>query len=206
MKNLAVYVSAVCVLGMLSFIWKENPFYRFMEHIFVGLAAGQAVAAAYTVIKNSCFGPMLKGSLELAVPAVLGLMLYLRYFKQYAWLARVPSSMLLGIGLGAGTSAAIASDVVAQTRATLLPLNSFTNVVLVLGFLATLTYFFFTLFPANSQASSLGRFFGLMARAGRWVMMIFFGAQIGNVTSGRLSMIVAKFQFLLGDVLGILGK
>jgi len=201
MTRLAVYLSALCVVSMLSFVWKENPLYRLMEHIFVGLAAGQAVAAAYAVIQTSCITPVSQGSVWLVIPALLGCMLYLRYTKQSAWLARIPSSMLLGIGLGVGTSAAIASDVVAQIRATLLPLNSFTNVVLIVGLLTTLSYFLFTVFAASNSRNS---YVSLLPATGQLVMMVFFGAQVGNVVSGRLSMLVAKFQFLLGDVLGLL--
>lgn len=204
MERLGVYVSAICVIGVLSFIWKENPYYSLMEHLFVGLAAGQAVAAAYGVIKNSALVPMASGSLSLIVPVILGLALYLRFFKQYSWLARIPSSLLLGLGLGAGTAAAIASDVVVQTRVTMIPLTSFTNVVLVVGFLTTLSYFFFSFVSGNDKAIGVQTALKYLSIVGRWTMMIFFGAQVGNVTAGRLSMVINKFQFILGDFLGII--
>lgn len=204
MERLGVYVSAICVIGVLSFVWKENPYYSLMEHLFVGLAAGQAVAAAYGVIKNSALVPIASGSLSLILPVLLGLALYLRFFRHYSWIARIPSALLLGMGLGAGTAAAIASDVVVQTRVTMIPLSSFTNVVLVLGFLSTLSYFFFSFVPSND--SSIGLHTGLkyLSMVGRWTMMIFFGVQVGNVTAGRLSMLINKFQFILGDFLGII--
>lgn len=204
MAQLGTWVSALCVVGIFSFIWKENPYYRFLEHLFVGLASGQAVAAAYGVIVNSAVRPIAKGSAILIVPVVLGLMLYLRFFKRYAWLSKISTSLLLGIGLGAGTAASIASDVVAQTRANIIAIKDFTSFVLVFSFITTLSYFFFTLFVDKKKASPTGRIAGYLSTAGRWSMMIFFGAQVGNVTAGRLSMVINKFQFILADVLKII--
>ena len=205
MAQLGVWVSAICVIGVLSFIWKENPYYRFLEHLFVGLASGQAVAAAYGVVMNSAVKPIMKGSWALIIPVVLGLMLYLRYFKQFAWLAKIPTSLLLGIGLGAGTAASIASDVVVQTKANIIPIKDLTSFVLVFGFMTTLSYFFFTLFIDNKkEANPAGIVVRYLSTAGRWSMMIFFGAQVGNVTAGRLSMLINKFQFLLADFLKVI--
>jgi len=204
MEQLGTWVSALCVIGIFSFIIKENPYYRFLEHLFVGLASGQAVAAAYGVIENSALKPIMKGSVVLLIPVILGLMLYLRYFKQMAWLAKIPTSLLLGIGLGAGTAASIASDVVAQTRANVIPIKDFTSFILVFAFITTLSYFFFTLFVDKKKSSGAGKVVGFMSSAGRWSMMIFFGAQVGNVTAGRLSMVINKFQFLLADFLKII--
>ena len=204
MAQLGIWVSALCVIGIFSFIWKENPYYRLLEHLFVGLASGQAVAAAYGVIMNSAVKPITKGSVALIIPVVLGLMLYLRYFKQLAWLSKISTSLLLGIGLGAGTAASIASDVVAQTKANIIPIKDFTSFVLVFAFITTLSYFFFTLFVDKKKESTMGKVSGYMSMAGRWSMMIFFGAQVGNVTAGRLSMVINKFQFILADVLKII--
>jgi hypothetical protein len=204
MAQLGTWVSALCVIGIFSFIWKENPYYRFLEHLFVGLASGQAVAAAYGVIVNSAVKPIAKGSIALIIPVILGLMLYLRYFRQVAWLAKIPTSLLLGIGLGAGTAASIASDVVAQTKANLIAIKDFTSFVLVFSFITTLSYFFFTLFVDKNKAAGGSKIAGYLSTAGRWSMMIFFGAQVGNVTAGRLSMVINKFQFLLADWLKII--
>lgn len=204
MDKLGVWVSGACVIGIISFVWKENPYYRLLEHLFVGLASGQAVAAAWLVIKNSAIAPVVKGSLLPIIPLVLGLMLYLRYFKKVAWLAKVPTSLLLGIGLGAGTAASIASDVVIQTRSNIIPITDFTSAVLVFGFITTLSYFFFTLFTDDTKATAGVRARKYMATAGRWSMMVFFGTQIGNVTAGRLSMLINKLQFILVDFLKVI--
>lgn len=205
MDRLDIYIKALCVIGMLSFMWKENPYYQLMEHIFVGLAAGQAVAAGYALIKNSALTPIAKGSWALLLPIIVGLMLYLRFFKQVAWLARIPNSLLLGIGLGAGTAGCIASDVVAQTRATMVPITNLTNAVFVIGWLTIVSFFFFTLFQDEKRGFSAVRV-GVkhLSTVGRWTLMICFGASVGNVISGRLSMLINKLQFILGDLLGII--
>ncbi|MDW8322208.1 MAG: hypothetical protein RMM08_12690, partial [Armatimonadota bacterium] len=44
-----VYLGAICTLGLMTLIYRENAVYRFFEHIFIGLAAGFSIVA---LVKN----------------------------------------------------------------------------------------------------------------------------------------------------------
>ena len=35
-----VWISALLTLGIFSFLYKDNPVYKFCEHLFVGISAG----------------------------------------------------------------------------------------------------------------------------------------------------------------------
>ena len=43
-------LQAVCILGIFSFLYRENKVYRFFEHILLGLGVGVGVAATWVGI------------------------------------------------------------------------------------------------------------------------------------------------------------
>ncbi|MCH7494354.1 hypothetical protein IIA16_06580, partial [bacterium] len=60
--GLAVWLAAGLTLFIFSFLFKDNPFYRFAEHLFVGLGAGYVVVVAYwNDIATNVFAPMQNG-------------------------------------------------------------------------------------------------------------------------------------------------
>jgi hypothetical protein len=77
------------------------------------------------------------------------------------------------------------------------PFDSFSNLVLVLGSIACLFYFFFS-------TEHRGPVYGNLAKIGIWFLMISFGASFGATVMGRISLLIGRFSFLLHDWLGII--
>src|SRR5437867_7090525 len=100
--DLSVWIAALLTLFAFSFLYKDNPFYRFAEHLFVGVSAGYYIILNFwTVIVPNLWEPLQKsfanaagdaglGSLFLprlgdyriflAIPGILGLLLFTRLF------------------------------------------------------------------------------------------------------------------------------
>ncbi|MGI6662647.1 MAG: hypothetical protein ACOX4B_04100 [Bacillota bacterium] len=76
------------------------------------------------------------------------------------------------------------------------PSTPSTQLVIFIGSLSTITYFFFT----REQKGALK----VTSQIGRWTMMIAFGSAFSNTVMGRLSLLIGRLQYLLGDWLGIL--
>ena len=197
MDTLGTWIAAIGTLAIMSFAWGENPLYRAFEHIFVGVAAGHGFTLAWANIQSSVITPVKDGTYIPLIFVFLGLLLYSRFFKGYSWVSRYPMSVLVGIGTGLTLRGTIGSQLVEQIQATMLPLNSFDNIVMVVGTITTLMFFFFT---AKKQYKLLSG----SAQIGRYVMMIAFGATFGNTILGRMSMMIGRVQFLLGDWLGLI--
>lgn len=196
---IATWVAAIGTLGLMSFAIKENPFYRFVEHVYVGIGAAHSVVMGWEVLQNSAFTPIIDSADYIKiVPVVLGLLLYARYIKGQMWLARYPMAIIVGIGVGLTIKGTIGAMIIQQLRATMLPLNSFDNIVIVFGLLTVLMFFYFTRKNTNP-------IFNASSRIGRYTMMIAFGALFGNAVMGRMSLMIGRVQFLLGDWLGLLG-
>ncbi len=198
METLGVWVAAIGTLAMMSFAWRENPFYRAFEHIYIGISAGHATVMGWNNLESSLVEPLTSGSnYFVIIPLILGLLLYARFFRGYNWVSRYPMAVLVGIGTGLTIRGTIGSQLVQQIQATMIPLNSIDNIIMVVGTVTTLMFFYFTLTKENKVVRISGNI-------GKYVMMIAFGASFGNSVMSRMSMMIGRVQFLLGDWLGLL--
>ncbi len=197
-SNPWVWFSAFGMIAIFSFAFKENPIYRAFEHLYVGSAAGYAIGVNIDNIVKRAIRPILQeGEFVLIIPIILGVLLYARFFKSIAWLSRWSMAFLVGIGSGLSIYGVVNSQFLAQIRATMIPLNSVNNVVMVFGVLSILLYFFFSMEQKGAIKHS--------ASFGRWIMMVTFGVSFGNVVMGRISLMLGALQDILGGWLGLLG-
>jgi hypothetical protein len=198
METLGTWIAALGTLGLMSFAIKENPFYRFVEHIYVGIGAAHSVVLGWESLKTTAITPIANGNFLKLIPLVIGLLLYTRFVKGAMWMSRYPLAMLVGIGTGLTIKGTIGAQIIDQVEATLLPLTSIDNIIIVFGLLSVLMFFYFTRKNTN-------KIFNASSRVGRYVMMIAFGALFGNAVMGRMSLMIGRVQFLLGEWLGLLG-
>lgn len=206
-ETIGIWTAAIFTLAMYSFLYKENPLYRLGEHLVVGISTGYYIVLTYTqVLKPRLIDPIVQeNSFILIVPALLGLLYVTRFFPKIAWLSRYPMAFIMGTSMGVGFPLSMKASVLRQLEATILPLyeagmpwqNVLGNIVLVLGTLAALIYFFFS-------KPHKGPFFGTGSRIGIWVIMIGFGATFGFTVMGRISLLIGRIQFLLSNWLGLI--
>ncbi len=190
------WIAALGTIAMFSFIFKENPVYRWCEHLYVGAAAGYAISVNAKSIADKAWTPLTQdGKIVLLIPCIFGILLYARFIKSIAWLSRWPMSFLVGVGSGLAIFGVVNSQLLQQIKATLLPLNSINNIIMVFGVLSILLYFFFSM--EHRGAVKYG------ASVGRWIMMITFGVSFGNVVMGRISLLLGALERILGDWLGM---
>jgi hypothetical protein len=71
-------------------------------------------------------------------------------------------------------------------------------ILIALGVLSGLVYFFFS-------KEHTGLVFGGLARVGVWFLMVAFGGSFGYTVMGRISLLIGRIQFLVGDWLHLLG-
>ena len=206
--NLWVWFMGLGMLALFSFVYKENPFYRLFEHIYVGAAAGYTVVVNYGAIVDRAIKPLAQqGAYNMIIPIALGLLLYTRYFKKISYLSRWSIAFLLGIGVGISTAGLIQSQLIAQVRAGMMNLlvynngafvlgRSLNNIIMFLGTMSGILYFFFSV-----QQKGLIKHGSVL---GRYVMMITFGVAFGNVVMGRISLLLGAMEDIFGKWLGLL--
>jgi len=204
-------IGAILTLSIYSFLYKDNPFYKFAEHLVVGISAGYYLVI-YTFnfivpnVARPVFALELSGeAIPLAglewwmalIPGLLGLLLYARFFPKFAWVGRWPLGIYVGGYAGLGLSPVMQARILSQMQANSLPLTSVTNVLLVVGLLGTLIYFFFSMRHKGVL--------GVFARIGIVFLMVGFGASFGYTVMSRISLLIGRVDFLLSDWLHLVG-
>ena len=190
MEILWIWIAALLTLALYSFLYKDNPVYKIAEHIFVGISAGYWMAYYYrNVILPNLWNPLLEGNFLLIIPAILGVMLLMRLLPRIGWISRWSLSFIIGMGSGYFLITYLQSNAMDQVRATFLPLNSINNVLLIIGVLTGLVYFFF-----SKEHKGV---FGVTAKVGIYFLMVAFGASFGYTVMARISLLIGRMQFLL---------
>jgi len=194
-------IAALLTICILTVLWKENPLFRFAEHLTVGLAAAHSMVRTVDnylrpTVKNDIIA---EGQWHLIILVLFGALMYLRHAPGINWIARYPMSWFVGYGVGY-TLAFTPKPFIKQIIDTFIPLTSVDNIIYFVITMLTIGYFFFT--PKWRAESRTGRTLDIWARR---VMMIGFGATFGNVVQGRISLLLGRLQFLLHDWLGLIG-
>jgi len=195
--NPVIWISSLLTIAAFSYLYKENEFYRAMEHLYVGVAAGYTMVMGYQNVVAKAWDPFVKkGQLSAMIPALLGLLLFAPLVsKRYSWLRRFPLAIVVGIGAALHARSSVVQEFVVQIRSTMISLTSLDNIVVAVGVLSVLTYFFFT-FKQNPVTKTT-------AEIGKWVIMITFGAAFGNGIMGRISLLIGRLMLLFRDWLPI---
>ncbi|MCX7836075.1 MAG: hypothetical protein N2450_08435 [bacterium] len=214
---IGLWIAALLTVFILSFLYKDNPFYKFAEHLFVGVAAGYVLALSWhNTIKPNLVEPLFyQGEWILIVPMAFGLLLFTRFIPKMSWLSRWSLAAIVGIYSGLAVVAIAEADFVTQIRATLIPIwdqtkwtqfsnqpsivhfiHLFTNFITIFGLLTILFYFFFSVEHSGT--------WGLIAKIGTGLLMVGFGAGYGYTVMTRIALLIDRVVFLLGDVIGLL--
>ena len=201
---IGAWVAVGFSLCMYSFLYKDNPFFKFGEHVFVGVSVGYLLTITYyQVMTNKLYVPMTQqGKWWLLVPAFLGLLLLARFIPSIAWLSRIAFAFLLGISSGLAIPRQISSFILKQVEGTLKPLVTVSdsgvewmtlaglNALLVLiGVVSVLFYFFFSI----EHTGTVRR----VARVGIYFLMVSFGAAFGYTVMARMSLLIGRFDELM---------
>ena len=226
--SLGVWIAAVLTLSIFSFLYKDNPVYKFAEHIFIGISAGYFVALEYwNVFIPNLWNPLVEGlrhaspsGMMLLIPFALGLLLFTRFFPKISWLSRWSIAAMIGSYAGLAIIGALQGDLVAQIRANMIPFvtpgslaglkSAAAGNELVFAVLELLRN---PLIVVGLLATLVYFFFsrehkgglGLASKVGVWFLMISFGASFGYTVMSRVSLLIGRLHFLLSDWLAIIG-
>ena len=212
---IGIWVAAFLTLCIYSVLYRDNPFYRFAEHLFVGVSVGYGIVLsiyqgfipfAWKPFAAAISGDSLIGFIKL-IPIGIGLLFFARLSPRHTWLIRYPIAILIGFGAGIAIPNVLRANIFEQTRGTIAPFAEiaagtlsgwgiFEAVLMVVGVICTLTYFFFSVEhrgPVN-----------WLSKVGIAFLMIGFGSAFGNTVMGRVALLIQRVDFLLSDWLHII--
>ena len=225
MQIIGIWVAAFLTLSIYSFLYKDNPLYRFAEHLFIGISVGYGIVLAI----HQGFIPLawkpfwqaitLQNITEIwvIIPIAFGLLFFARLSPRHTWLIRYPIAILIGYGSGIAITNVLRANIFEQTRGTLVPFGKMTEtiapngeiipalttfeifsaILMVIGVVCTLTYFFFSV---EHRGPIKG-----MSKIGIAFLMIGFGSAFGNTVMGRVALLIQRVDFLMFEWIASIG-
>jgi len=206
MEHFGLWLAAFLTLGIYSFLYRDNPWYRICEAVFVGVSAGYWAVALFWENFVGKFWDQKEADPMIWFGAILGVMMLMRLAPKIGWIARWPLAFVVGATSGLWMMNYLTSNCMAQVQATIFPLlgegfsaspgEVFSNVVMVVGTFCGVVYFFFS--KEHKGA------FGVTARIGVYTLMITFGAMFALTVMNRMSLLVGRTSFIFSEWLGLI--
>jgi hypothetical protein len=187
-----IFLAGISTLAIYTFLYKENPIYRFYEHLFIGIATGYGIVY---LISSFLWPRVLKpllgydrvffpdgtvseayntSNLLWLLPMSFGMLFYCILTKRHKWLAQLVIGCQLGFAGGLAFKGTF-NELLPQIYDSFKPLyvagsffDSITNIVFIVTIICTLSYFFFTY---QAQEGSKSR---LEANIRLWLVLAVF--------------------------------
>jgi hypothetical protein len=199
-QGLAVFLT----LSIFSFLYGDNPFYKFAERLWVGVATGYWTMLLYHQgFHDKVILPIVhEHQWYYIFPVLMGMMMWFRLSPRLGWLSRYALGFYVGISTGIFIPLAWKTSVFLQVEGTLRPVSGLWQTVnfalALIGVICALSYFFFS----RPHTGALK----VMSRTGIYTLMIGFGAGFGLTVMGRVALLVQRVIFMRDYFVGLWGK
>ena len=215
--NIGNLIAGILTIVIVSFLYKDNPLYKFCEALFVGISAGYWFVVTFW----QYFLPKLIDNLVLAYHELVqkgridyhwvyllggffGVLMLLRLAPKIGWLSRWSLAFIVGTTAGLQFTRYLVSNGMIQVKGAIMPLfvsgslpATIGNLVIPVGTFCGLIYFFF-----SKEHKGV---FGGTARVGLLFLMATFGALFGYTVMSRMSLLIGRLDFLFRVWLGVIG-
>jgi len=200
---IAAWTAVFFTLGIYSILYRENPWYRIAESVYLGVAVGYGVSVDLLYIRNQWSGQWSANAgmiLLFAIVIIIGLMWYGRFTKSTFYLYRWPLAIVVGTGIGLALRTVIDAQflqqIVAQVKTPFFVAGNMgatiNNILIQIMVPSVLLYFWFTGTIRESAPMKI------VEKIARYTMMAGFGSAYGYTVLTRYSLFIGRSQFLLG--------
>lgn len=204
MELLGMALGTFLIFSTLSMLYKDNPFFRVGQMAVMGSSISHFILLNMQNVYNNALTPLLSGDILMVIPLVLGLLMYSRLKASISWLARYPSSVLIGIGTGvmvAGTVSGQVLDQIAVTITDVIPSDcgicNLNAIIIAVGVVTSITFFIFTKEHTGVVGNS--------AKIGRKYLMISLGANWSGELVWYLTQLVGRLMYVKNFLTALMG-
>jgi len=203
MVDIAVWAAVFFTLGIYSILYRENPWYRLAESIYLGVAVGYAVGQDLKYIRDQWGGQWSSSGLMMfafIIVMFVGVLWYARFNKNLFYLYRWPLAIVVGTGIGMALKTVVFSQfldqIVSQANTPFFVagdmVQTINNILVQIMVPSVLLYFWFTGETRESAPMKV------VEKIARYTMMAGFGSAYGYTVLTRYSLFIGRAQFLLG--------
>lgn len=202
---LGTLAAAFVTLAIFSLLYRDNPFYRFAEHLLVGVSAGYyLIQYFYSALVRKFYVPVFQQhDLWLIPGGILGLVMLFSLARRWQWVSRYAIAFYVAAWSGYLIPSVIQERILAQIAGTIPVFHGASAgaiigaLILLSGVTSILVYFYFS---AEHRGA-----LSVVPRIGIIFLMVGFGASFGYTVMGRVSLLIGRFQFLIRDLPAALG-
>ena len=189
-------ISTLVFCSLILIIWtifyRENPFYKAVSSMSVGLMLAFWLKGGIdTLIKDVIKPATLQFQPARIVVLILGLLMFLRFYPEQAYISKWPLAILAGVGTAIASKGAVSTMILSQLGASPFTgadmLTNLNNLLIWVGVIAVTVYFLFSF--------ERGPVLGAISRVGQVYMMLAFGVVFGMSVYG--ASVMTQMTFLL---------
>lgn len=221
--NVGTWVSFALTLMVYCYLGKEIPFlhtiYRVAVYVFVGVALGYgAIMAWHGVLVPRLLRQLGRGEWFYLVPLVFCLLLLSRVRESWRGASSLTISFLFGVGTALAVGGALVGTLIPQVQATFVSLNpahyqavateegtlpvsyALDALLVVLGTVSTLLYFYFTTSRGRRRERAHDGMMQLATGFGKVFIMFTFGALFASAAISRIALLIDRIRFVIETI------
>ncbi|MBP7228666.1 MAG: hypothetical protein KA988_06095 [Longilinea sp.] len=210
-------VAFLLTLAVFSYLLGDNPIFRLVMYIFVGVVSGYVAALlCYQVVWGRLIQPVWLGLIQpimqsrpptetfAVIPLVMAAFLLAKLSPRLASLGNWVMAVVVGMGAAVAISGAVMGTIFTQFQATLTPFDLqvsggsglLEGVIVLVGTVTSLAYFHFGARIQPGKAAQRHFLIEGMARVGQFFIGITLGALFVGVFSAALTALIERLIFL----------
>jgi hypothetical protein len=213
-------VSFVLTICVFSYLFGDNPLFRFVTGLLIGVSAGYlAIVIIYQVVLARLVVPIMQGSFLALVPLFLSGLLLTKLSPKLSKLGNLPMAYLVGVGAAVAIGGALLGTLFSQVKGAI---NTFTPVTSAvsadqkwmlileggftfLGTIASLVYFNFTAKKKENEAPKRSFAVKIFASIGQFFIAVTLGAVFAGVMTAAITALIERSDFIITVVRTLLG-
>lgn len=206
-------VSFFLTLLVFSYLLKDNPLFRFVSALFIGMTAGYfAVVVVYQVIIARLVVPVMQGSALSLIPVLLSGLLLTKLSPRLSSLGNPSMALLVGVGAAVAIGGAVLGTLFGQVGGALAlfeinegstqapALRIAEGVFFLVGTLATLAYFNFGAREKLNRETARSGLVNIASVIGKVFIAITLGAVFAGVLTAALTALVERSDFIFSTL------
>ncbi|MCX6053494.1 MAG: hypothetical protein NTZ74_00990 [Chloroflexi bacterium] len=210
--------SFILTLLVFSYLFGDNPVFRFVSALFIGVAAAYfMVILIYQVVLPRLVVPLFAGSWLTLIPLGMSGLLLFKLSQKFSRFGNIPMAFLVGTGAAIAIGGAISGTLFGQAKGVIASFappatasgSSQTFMILegaflLLGTVATMSYFHFGARNSAKLGPQRGVITGIFAWIGRFFIAITLGAVFAGVLTAAITALVERLDFIVQAIKGFL--
>ncbi len=186
------FIGTLFIIATMSMLWKDNVFFRFGQAAIMGASVAHYTFMNFQSVHTNAILPIMAGNVMFIIPVILGLLMYSRLSADLAWLAKYPTSVLVGVGTGVMIAGTLRGQIIDQIKQTIL--DAFAGLNGILIFIGVVTAFSFFIFTREHTGA-----LGTSVKIGRVFLMISLGANFSGELVWYLTQMIGRLMYILNE-------